>query len=127
MSRERKGKRGRRTGYFLLYAFKVEDAEVGAAEDDPVLVVFCLGDGGALEGERVEFPALCEGVAEEGEGLLLKVRVCEDEGAEVGERGGDRGRDGPDGVVGEEEVGETAEEGEVGEGGDVVVCEVERV
>lgn len=98
-----------------------------ALEDDPLAIVLGLGDGGALEAEGLEALAAGEDVSDLGEAVLWDGGVCEDEGAEVGERGRDGGRDGPDGVRGEVDVLETAEEGEVGEGRDRVVREVEGV
>lgn len=56
-------------------AVVVEGAEVGEAEDEPVLVVVCRGDGGAAEDEVGELAALGEGVAECGEGLFGEGRV----------------------------------------------------
>ena len=108
-------------------ALVVERAEVGEAVHEPVLVVVCGGDGRAADDEVLELAALGEGVAQGGEAVLVEGRVEEDEGAEVGEGGRDRGREGADGVVGEDELREAAEEGKVCELVDVVVGEVERV
>jgi hypothetical protein len=74
---------------FLLDPFKVEHPQTRTPEDDPVLVVLCLSDGCPLEGEAVEFPTASQGVSEHGEVLFRDLTVCEDEGSQVGKRGGD--------------------------------------
>jgi hypothetical protein len=83
--------------------------------------------GAPFEGQVFEFPAAAEGDGGVGEGVLGDGGVGQDQGAQVGERGGQVDRDGADGVVGEQELREAFEDGEVGEGVDLVVGEVDRV
>lgn len=118
--------RNRRT-HLLLDAIKVQGAKLLALEDDPIAVMRLLCHGTPFQAQGLQSPTPAQDVADERERVFGQGAVCEDQGAEVGQRRGDGRGDGADGIGRKEDVLQATEEGKVGEGGDAVVGEVERV
>lgn len=116
-----------RATHLLLDAVKVQGAKLLALKDNPIAIMRLLGHGTSLQAKGLQSPTPAQDVAHQRERVFWQGAVCEDQGAEVGQRGGDGRGDGANWVGREEDVLQAAEEGEVGEGGDAVVGEVERV